>query len=552
MYKIHPLPNKKKIALPEKFTFPFYYDPHPLAIEASEILQNYLKTTTDFDHNFGLDNNRKDIEIGKMFGVLVVKTKENTLGFLAAFSGKLANKNHWDYFVPPIFDMLKKDSYFHQKEEILNDLNNSINTLENQSYFIDLQNYLTKYQLDYQKKITDQKQKMKRQKSQRDMLRRKLKEKLSPEEFENENAILINESLAEKRTLRDLKEKQNLTLKKIENQLSEYKKKIEDLKCKRKRISNHLQTYLFQQYQFLNQDKKSKNLLAIFGKNPPAAAGECAAPKLLQYAFLHDLLPICMAEFWWGASPKSAVRKHAQYYPACTQKCQPILGHMLSATLVDDNPLLIDTNKDKEIEFLYEDDAIIVINKPENFLSVPGIQVKDSVQTRLQQQYPHISSPMIVHRLDMQTSGLMVIAKSKIAHEKLQKQFLKKKVKKRYVALLGGEVNKYSGEINLPLRVDLEDRPRQLVCYQYGKNAKTLYQVESISNGITRIFFYPITGRTHQLRVHAAHSLGLDSPILGDDLYGQKASRLFLHAECLEFFHPISNKKLTFIKDPNF
>lgn len=552
MCKVHPLPNKKKVSLPEKFTFPFYYDPHPLAIEASEILQNYLNTTSDFDHNFGLENDRQDLEIGKMFGVLVVKTKENSLGFLAAFSGKLANENHWDYFVPPVFDMLQKDSYFLQKEEILNALNSSIDTLEKESYLIDLQTKIKNRKTYFVEQIADQKQKMKRQKTQRDEMRKQLQEKLTAEEFELQNALLINESLAEKRVLRDLKEEQTLTLQKLENQEAEFVNKIEALKSERKALSNQLQAYLFQQYQFLNQDKKSKSLLAIFGKNPPAAAGECAAPKLLHYAFSHELQPICMAEFWWGASPKSAVRKHANYYPSCTQKCQPILGHMLSATLVDDNPFLLDTNKDKEIEFLYEDEAIIVINKPENFLSVPGIEIKDSVQTRLQQRYPHILSPMIVHRLDMQTSGLMVIAKSKIAHEKLQKQFLKKKINKRYVALLNGEISSKSGEINLPLRVDLEDRPRQLVCYQYGKNAKTHYEVEAISDGITRILFYPITGRTHQLRVHAAHSLGLDTPILGDDLYGQKASRLFLHAERLEFFHPISNKKLTFIKEPNF
>lgn len=253
-----------------------------------------------------------------------------------------------------------------------------------------------------------------------------------------------------------------------------------------------------------------------------------------------------MAEFWWGASPKSEIRKHQNFYPACQGKCQPILEHMLEGISMDDNPLLTNPAQGKSIDIIYQDEVMLVINKPAEFLSVPGKNIEDSVYLRIKQSFPKAMGPLIIHRLDMATSGLMVIALSKEAHKELQKQFIKRTVKKRYVALLAGLIKEDSGTIDLPLRVDLDDRPRQLVCYEHGRHARTEWQVIERKNNQTKVYFYPVTGRTHQLRVHSAHIKGLNTPIVGDDLYGNKNTRLHLHAETLELKHPMTKELMHF------
>jgi tRNA pseudouridine32 synthase/23S rRNA pseudouridine746 synthase len=325
-------------------------------------------------------------------------------------------------------------------------------------------------------------------------------------------------------------------------------KEIQDLKEKRAAMSASIQNRIFQSYTFLNPALEQKSLLDIFKdtpfKTPPAGAGECAAPKLLQYAFLNQLKPIAMAEFWWGMSPDSEIKVHREYYPACRGKCEPILSHMLKGIEIDVNPMSINPAEGKDLPIIYEDDYLLVVNKPAEFLSVPGKTIVDSVQTRIHQKYPGATGPLLVHRLDMSTSGIILIAKKKDIHESLQKQFLKRTVEKRYVALLQGYVKSTQGEIQLPLRVDLEDRPRQLVCYEHGKHALTKYEVIERTKGYTRVYFYPHTGRTHQLRVHAAHASGLNAPIIGDDLYGQKADRLCLHAAFLSFWNPITKERM--------
>jgi tRNA pseudouridine32 synthase/23S rRNA pseudouridine746 synthase len=253
-----------------------------------------------------------------------------------------------------------------------------------------------------------------------------------------------------------------------------------------------------------------------------------------------------MAEFWWGASPVSEVRKHKQFYPACKGKCEPILNHMLIGLNVDDNPMLINPAENKDLPIVYEDDSIIIVNKPAEFLSVPGKNISDSVYTRIKAKYPEATGPLIVHRLDMSTSGILILAKTLEAYHHLQKQFLKRQVKKRYVALLNGVIEEKNGTIELPLRVDLDDRPRQIVCFEHGKHAKTEFEVIEINENQTKVYFYPITGRTHQLRVHASHKNGLNTPIKGDDLYGTKDTRLHLHAESITFRHPKSKEIITF------
>ena len=546
----------KKITLPSRFTFPFYYEPHPLCEIAANELQKYLQTQTDFDHNFGIDPSKKGLSIGKMFGVLVVQNQQNEIGYITSVSGKLAEKNIHKKFVPPVYDMLTKDSYFLEEEKVLNSINLALENLEDNNEYQNLQAHYLSEKKKATADVQEKKETLKAAKKERNLKRKKEKIKLTSEAYAAFNKVLAKESLEAKYFFNNVNRYWEHILKTIKEQSSAFTNEIELLKEQRKTKSALLQQYLFEQYQFLNSKKEVKNLSQLFAntieQNPPAGSGECAAPKLLQYAFLNDLKPIAMAEFWWGQSPNKEIRKHQQFYPACQGKCKPILTHMLAGIEMDINPLLQNPAIGKELETIFEDENLIVVSKPYEFLSVPGIHIQDSVYTRIKQQVKNISGPIIVHRLDMATSGLLVLAKNKKAHKSLQSQFINKTVQKRYTALLDGIVTDDRGTINLPLRVDLGDRPRQLVCNEYGKQAETKWEVIERKNGKTKIHFYPISGRTHQLRVHASHTLGLNIPIIGDDLYGKKSNRLFLHADTLEFKHPVTNKKMIFQKNAEF
>jgi len=545
-----------EIEIPKKFDYPFYYEPTNLAKLAAKELQNYLENQLDFDHNFGLSAIENSIPIGKMFGVLVVKNECDEIGYIAAVSGKLANTNHHKMFVPPVFDMLNTQGFFLEQEERLNEINAILEKIENNAEFIQLNNYLENFEAESKERITVGKQLLKSNKNDRKKQRESFSLSSDTNAFKEFEEDLIKQSLRDKYEFRKLNEEIESTRNEILQKINNYKTEIESLKEERKNKSNALQNQLFDQYQFLNQFKEKKGLRTIFEQTafqkPPAAAGECAAPKLLQYAFLNDLQPICMAEFWWGDSPKSEIRKHKHFYPACTGKCEPILGHMLKGIELNENLLLTQNSNIKELEVLYEDNDIVVINKPEEFLSVPGIEIKDSVYLRIKHKYPNATGPIIIHRLDMSTSGILILALNKESHKLLQQQFIKRKVTKRYIALLDGNVTNDEGIIDLPLRVDLEDRPRQMVCYEYGKAAKTRYEVIKRKNNKTLIYFYPITGRTHQLRMHSSHQLGLNTPIIGDDLYGTKDKRLHLHAEYLEIMHPTTKEIMKFQVDANF
>lgn len=544
------------ISLPERFTFPFYYEPHPLSLIAANELQRHLDSLKDLDHNFGIEEGKEGIVIGKMFGILVVQTNSGELGYLAAFSGKLANSNHHEGFVPPVFDILEEDGIFRKGEAVVSRLNLELETLERDEDYLQLKSAFENEQTLSEKKINDFREFKIEAKRARKVRREEARPQMSDEEYEDLLEILKKESIRYQWELKQLILTENEALKKIRDKLSKYEERINELKEERKYRSSKLQQELFDQYYFLNKEGEKKSLGSIFystsQQQPPAGAGECAAPKLLHYAFANGLKPIAMAEFWWGASPKSEVRKHRQFYPACRGKCEPILGHMLQGIEMDENPMQVNPAEGKELEIVYEDDQLMVINKPAEFLSVPGKEIADSVYSRIRERLPDATGPLIVHRLDMSTSGIMLIAKSKAVHKQLQSQFLKRSVKKRYVALLEGLVNGEEGTIELPLRVDLDDRPRQLVCYEYGKPAETKWEVIERADGRTRVRFYPITGRTHQLRVHSAHSSGLNLPIVGDDLYGTKSDRLHLHAEFIEFVHPVTRETIQFQVNPEF
>lgn len=535
------------IEKPAIFAFPFYYQPHELSKIASQEVQQYLEE--NYNHFFKIDEKNPNGILGKMFGVLIVENAKNEIGYLIAFSGKLDNANHHDYFVPPVFDMLKKDSFFLKQELTINKINDTIDAILANPKFQELKQKLQDTKKQAKNEITEQKTQVIELRKIRKAKRVEAEKLLNPEAFSKLKEELSKESIAEKNKTKWLVFKWEEKLKEIEIEVANFTSKLEALKEERKIRSANLQEQLFRSYRFLNADGKQKDLLDIFSdysqSTPPAAAGECAAPKLFQQAYLEGLKPIAMAEFWWGASPKSEIKKHKYYYPSCRGKCEPILAHMLQGLHVEENPMLINPAEGKELTSVYEDEYLVVINKPSEFLSVPGKNITDSVASRMKIAYPNATGPLVVHRLDMSTSGLILVAKTEEIYKELQQQFIQRTVQKRYVALLDGIVKQNDGIIDLPLRLDLDDRPRQLVCHEHGKTAKTKFEIISIKDHKTKVYFYPITGRTHQLRVHASHQLGLNTPIVGDDLYGKSENRLHLHAEVLTFIHPISKKEIT-------
>ncbi|TMM29972.1 RluA family pseudouridine synthase [Polaribacter aestuariivivens] len=544
--------NISGIEIPKKFTFPFYYQAHSLAKIAANELQDYLENQTDFTHNFGLNINDTKNAIGKMFGVLVVKNKQNELGFLAAFSGKLEDESCPEIFVPPVFDLRTKNSFYRKGEEKIEKISIQLEALRNDENYLQLKKEVKKLSKAIEDDLALQRKKLKQNKTKRKALK---KENINADDFINLEKKLTQESYNDQFFYKELVAYYKQKIDEKRTKLAKIEEEISTLKKLRKTTSAFLQQTLFEKFQFLNQYKKPKALIEIFNNpavKPPAGSGECAAPKLLQYAFQNDLTPICMAEFWWGISPNSAIRKHKNFYPACQSRCKPILEHMLKGIEIDENLLIKEISKDKELEIIFEDDVLIVVNKPAEFLSVPGKEISDSVYSRIKQKYPKATGPLIVHRLDMSTSGILLLTKTKEANKVLQSQFINRTVKKRYVALLDGNLPKNKGKIQLPLRVDLDDRPKQLVCYEHGKNAETVWEVIERKDNKTRVYFYPITGRTHQLRVHAAHKNGLNSPIIGDDLYGKKQNRLHLHAEFIEFLHPNTTEKMSFRVAPDF
>ena len=436
---LHPLSSD--YPRPERFTYPFCYEPHPLCLLAVEEVKQEIE--------------RIQPKEGKMFGVLVVEGMTQRDGspvsFLAAYSGLLEGRNDWDFFVPPVYDAQQPDGYFKQKErEIMASVDH-------------------------------------------------------------------------------------------------------------KEMSQALQLWLFRQYRMLNARGEEKDLVEIWQNYhssprirekyplPPGGTGDCCAPKLLQYAYQHDLKPVCMAEFWWGPSPKSEVRHHGQFYPACSGKCKPVLAWMLQGLDVDPNPE-VQGLLHQEPRIVWEDEVMAVVDKPSGMLSLPGKIGDDSVATWALKRWP---GAMLVHRLDMMTSGILLVAKTSDAYHHLQKQFEERTIKKKYLAVVEGVPQQEHGIIDLPLSSDPLNRPYQMVDYAHGKRAITEYRAltrvtKEPSRCYTLLALWPHTGRTHQLRMHCAHEQGLGCPIVGDELYGQKADRLYLQAQAITFVHPVTGKRMHF------
>lgn len=522
------------LELPRQFTFPFCYKPHPLCVLASQHLRGYLASRTDWTD---------ELSQGKMMGVLVVK-KGNKIGFLAAFSGNLAHGNNHEYFVPAVYDLLSLDGFFPPEEAQISEINAKIKAEEKSPI---RQSLITQLSEVYEKSKTEieaYRTMMQQAKINRDYRRQN----------GADGASLIAESQYQKAELKRIRIRWQQLIDNIKTQLAESDKKIADWKTERKHRSQALQQRIFRNFVMLNALGESRDLCEIFAATPqelpPAGAGECAAPKLLQYAYSQGYKPLAMAEFWVGRSPKDEIRHDGYFYPSCKHKCEPILGWMLQGLDVEPNPLesnLQPTN----IEILYDDAWIVAANKPHGILSVPGKLSSTSLQEHVQQMFPH-EEILVVHRLDMATSGVLLFAKCKEAHQQLQAMFESRKIKKQYIAILDGIIEQQNGVINLPLILDPNDRPRQIVSHTHGKQAITHFNVIEQKEGKTRILFYPETGRTHQLRVHASHPDGLNTPIVGDTLYGTHSHRLYLHAKKITFTHPFTGNDITIVAPEPF
>ena len=577
---------------------PLDYEPHPLCIQACREVQEMLARREDW---------QEEIARGKMFGVLIVENVKTDTdvpkwGYLAAYSGQIGGRSDWEDFVPAVFDYLQPDGYFKTHEAEISHINQSISHLEKDERMKEARTLIRQLQEERKRTIAAYQEKMKEAKAKRDS--RRVAGNLS----EAEEAEMIRESQFMKAELRRLKK--SLSEKTaLETEFEDYQENILRLKQLRKQLSDALQQWLFSQFRMLNQEGESKDLLEIFRDEalkeypqaaiatsriaalkmvPPAGSGECCEPKLLQYAYQHGYKPLQMAMFWWGESPKEEIRHHLQFYPACNGKCKPILHWMLPPSVFE-SPASAENGIGgqkgtlakqvemlyEQVETLYEDRELTVIHKPAGLFSVPGKDAaQPSVYALMRRKYPEATGPLIVHRLDMATSGLMIIAKTEFAYHRLQKEFLNHRVQKKYIAIIsekeisGKEISEKEisekeisekkipkrGIISLPLLPDYLNRPRQMVNHEQGKEAITEYEIlERIDGSHLRIALYPKTGRTHQLRVHCAHQEGLNAPILGDPLYGnEKAARLHLHAEEITFEHPLTGKKITIKRKADF
>lgn len=552
---------------------------------------------------------------GKMYGVLVVEAPGGCLAFLAAHSGLLGGRNDWPFFVPPVFDAQQPDGHFKTKEREISGMNRRIAELMQRPQLFEARQRLEQVRQQTDRVIAREREEVKARKAQRDTMRRE-----QPQMDDATKAMLIRESQHDKAQLRRLMKSCEASVAEHQEALDVLEREIEALKRERREGSDALQRWLFDQYVMLNAKGMRRTLIDIFarfnGTLPPAGAGDCCAPKLLQFAYAHKLRPVSLAEFWLGAPPPTEVRRHLQFYPPCRSKCYPILQFMLQGldaplpgaeevyplreegggTTNDEKASLddkasIDTNEahaDKaslddngfldaqghiykkcgaSLHIIYEDEQMAVVSKPSGMLSVPGKSCRLSVESIVREHYGIAADvPVIVHRLDMDTSGLLLIARTREAHKALQQQFLDHTVSKSYLALLEGVPHEgltgehvvwhssHTGTITLPLRPDLDDRPRQLVDFVHGKPAVTRFRLLKVIDGHQLIALTPVTGRTHQLRMHCAHHLGLNCPILGDPLYGNAiepsaniAQRLYLHAEQITFRHPSSGKIVSIV-----
>ncbi|UPR49373.1 RluA family pseudouridine synthase [Vibrio cyclitrophicus] len=534
-----------KLSLPTRFTFPYYYTPHPLCELAMQQLQQSL-----------IDCGVNERSQGNLYAVLLVQHPQTLeLGYLSAFSGlrldsSLASQLASIAFVPSAFDgqqfQVQNTQSLIKQAALVDEITN----LEQTHNLDELTSSLNELKNDASKAIEVFQFTMAANKAERTVLREKANQEKALGNLDSATDLLKqlgNQSSQEKRDLKALRIEWKQKIAERQSQVDLIESEMKNRKQEHQAVSEQLESQRLSHYRFINQAKQSKNLLELLdGKDALEGSGDCCLPKLLNFAFEHGFKPLALSEFWWGLPPTDIIRQHGNLYPVCQSKSFEILEHQLSSIGLEDNPLIVNPAVGKSFDIVFEDDEIVVVNKPEEFLSVPGKFIEDSVYTRIKARYPDATGPLIIHRLDMSTSGLLILALTAESNRHIQKQFIDRTVEKRYTALLDGEITGESGDINLPLRGDITDRPRQLVCHQHGRNAETYWQAVSTHNGKTKVHLYPKTGRTHQLRVHCASPLGLGVPIRGDDLYGYKRERLHLHAGYLKLIHPTTGEWMEF------
>ncbi|WP_435249742.1 pseudouridine synthase [Vibrio sp. nBUS_14] len=533
------------LPLPTRFTFPYYYTPHPTCELAMQQLQQSL-----------LDCGVNKTSQGNLYAVLLVQNSTTQeLGYLSAFSGlrldsSLASQVANVDFVPSAFDgqqfQVQNTQSLIKQAALVDDITN----LEQTHNLDELTSSLNELKNDASKAVEAFQIAMAANKAERTLLREKANQENALGNLDSAADLLKqlgNQSSQEKRDLKALRVEWKQKIAERQSQVDAIENELKSRKQEYQAISTELEAQRLSHYRFINQDLESKSLFELLdGKEALDGSGDCCLPKLLNCAFEHGFKPLALSEFWWGLPPIAVIRQHGNLYPVCQSKSFEILDHQLSGIELEDNPLIVNPAVGKSFDIVYEDDEIVVVNKPEEFLSVPGKFIEDSVYTRIKARYPDATGPLIIHRLDMSTSGLLILALTAESNKHIQKQFIDRTVEKRYTALLDGEIHGGSGDISLPLRGDITDRPRQLVCDEHGRNAETHWEAVGNNNGKTKVHLYPKTGRTHQLRVHCAHPSGLGVPIRGDDLYGYKRERLHLHAGYLKLIHPTTGKWIEF------
>ncbi|MGM9735902.1 MAG: RluA family pseudouridine synthase [Candidatus Cryptobacteroides sp.] len=601
--------------LPEGFPSPFRYVPCGAVRKAASILMDRIGSSEELSKIFAE---------GKMLGVLIVEDRDGKIGFLSGFSGNVGGRSIIEGFVPPVFDLLDPRGHYKVREKEISLFGERIAALQDGGELAGLREELRRCENQARIEIESMKVALAESRKRRESIRQEISSfchserspegnsfchsgqspegisfchsERSPEGISychserspegttvrNLPATLIRQSQHEKATLRRLKKDWEEKLSVLRQKEKAMTDTIAALKAERKSMSDELQKWIFHQYvvhDALGRESTIWDIFAQRGIVPPGGTGECAAPKMLEYAYRHGLKPLAMGEFWYGESPRTAVRVHGHFYPSCTSKCGPLLGFMMHGLDVLD--MTVPECDLSKAAILHIDDDIIVASKPSGMPSVPGLDGRISLQERLSDETG--SEVLAVHRLDMDTSGVIVFARNSSAQSDLRSQFENRTVRKTYVARLCppdpapfpeapafGTANSVSGKpgsssegmISLPLSPDYDERPRQKADMANGKEAVTQYRIlKEYPDGTTDVEFRPLTGRTHQLRVHSAHPLGLGRPIAGDLLYGgysavpevrsevstaRPARRLHLHALSLAFTHPVSRKELTF------
>lgn len=536
--------------LPDRFTFPYYYTPHKTCELAMLDLQSRLQKA-------GIDGG----SFGQLYAVLLTQdTATGELGYLAAHGGLALDESlvvslSSIEFVPSAFEKTQYELECRSLIDQVTEQAKQIETFEQRHNLAELNAKLESSKEQAATEIANFQKQMANNKAERDVLRARYESSIqeTPDASEHtpKGSDLLKQlgavSSQEKRDLKALRIQWKQAIAELQSNIDSIDTTLRDQRQQHSELSAQLEEQRLSHYHFLNVNNQTKSLLELLnGKEALEGAGDCCLPKLLNFAFKHNLKPLALAEFWWGRPPRREIRQHGNLYPVCQSRSFEILEHQLEGIELEDNPLIVNPAVGKHFDIVYEDKEIVVVNKPSEFLSVPGKFIEDSVYSRIKARYPDATGPLIIHRLDMSTSGLLILALTAESNRHIQKQFIERTVEKRYTALLDGDIKGEGGDISLALRGDITDRPRQLVCHQYGKKAETHWQVVRRGDGKTKVHLYPKTGRTHQLRVHCAHPDGLGTPITGDDLYGYKRDRLHLHAGYLKLVHPTTGEWIEF------